>query len=459
MASSFLPFSAPTMASAAPTSCFAGKSLLPDALKVPASFLTPPNSRTASPTQMLEQAYLKVSQQLGGESGVAPMHVVPAVVPSPPPSSMLAAPVAHHAPHHDPTLSSAPFAAASVMGAGGAQQCQFDEMVSMLQDHTWNSPPASGRASPTWSVHSLFEDDAYGASDLLDDVASSPGSAFAVPMLDDDLVGSCVSATPSPSDSGNDSSSSDAAGDNMLCDGLGPQAAASAPVFPLLGGPPMFAGLATHQQQQQQHHHTLVPVPESDEDEDEAMGSFFNTDDTESNASDSDDDESSNSQAVYVQQQQQQPSSSRQQRQRRPPAPVVSSDDEYVPGKRAAKTTRRRKRSATATTSPRTSGATSAPYRTTKRPRNKRAAALSKRDSHNVSERMRRQDLKTGFDLLRETVPTVAAAPRAHTGAILKAAIDHILELQREERELLQAKAALIAENKRLLKRAQRSSR
>lgn len=67
-----------------------------------------------------------------------------------------------------------------------------------------------------------------------------------------------------------------------------------------------------------------------------------------------------------------------------------------------------------------------------------------KRDSHNVSERQRRRDLKVSFQKLRLCIPAVAEDPRVHTGQILKQAIDFIRHLQQEEAKLINAKTALL---------------
>lgn len=78
-----------------------------------------------------------------------------------------------------------------------------------------------------------------------------------------------------------------------------------------------------------------------------------------------------------------------------------------------------------------------------------------KRDSHNVSERMRRKDLKNSFHDLRTEIPEIKDNSRVHTGQILKHAIDYIAELQRQDAEFEAAKAALRAENARLRALAQ----
>lgn len=69
---------------------------------------------------------------------------------------------------------------------------------------------------------------------------------------------------------------------------------------------------------------------------------------------------------------------------------------------------------------------------------------VAKRDSHNVSERQRRLDLKTSFEALRRNIPALIDSPRVHTGLILKCAIEYIQQLECEEQKLSEAKAALL---------------
>jgi len=88
--------------------------------------------------------------------------------------------------------------------------------------------------------------------------------------------------------------------------------------------------------------------------------------------------------------------------------------------------------------------------------RNKVEAVKAKRESHNTSERQRRQALKKSFEDLRVLIPRVASEPRIHTGQILKAAIDYVSELRREEASLAAAKAKLKAQNRSLKARAAR---
>jgi hypothetical protein len=74
----------------------------------------------------------------------------------------------------------------------------------------------------------------------------------------------------------------------------------------------------------------------------------------------------------------------------------------------------------------------------------------NKRDSHNVSERMRRQDLKKSFNTLRSYVPAIAENSRVHTGSILRNTIEYVRHLQAEEQRIDSELAQLRAENARL---------
>jgi hypothetical protein len=75
---------------------------------------------------------------------------------------------------------------------------------------------------------------------------------------------------------------------------------------------------------------------------------------------------------------------------------------------------------------------------------------LNKRDSHNVSERQRRAELKKSFEALRKQVPEIADIPKAHTGQILRETISYVNALRQEEQAAAAAKAALLQENARL---------
>jgi len=81
----------------------------------------------------------------------------------------------------------------------------------------------------------------------------------------------------------------------------------------------------------------------------------------------------------------------------------------------------------------------------------KAVALANKRDSHNVSERNRRHELKLSFTLLQNIVPNLISASRAHTGTVLKETIAYIDALQQQEQQLMAAKAALVAEQSLLL--------
>jgi hypothetical protein len=73
----------------------------------------------------------------------------------------------------------------------------------------------------------------------------------------------------------------------------------------------------------------------------------------------------------------------------------------------------------------------------------------AKRESHNLSERHRRLAMKESFDSLRKLIPEIAANDRVHTGQILKAAIDFVHAMQREEAELCREKELLQEEIRR----------
>jgi hypothetical protein len=81
--------------------------------------------------------------------------------------------------------------------------------------------------------------------------------------------------------------------------------------------------------------------------------------------------------------------------------------------------------------------------------RTKAMALASKRDSHNISERNRRQELKLSFTALQGLVPNLITANRAHTGTVLKETIAYIAALEQEEKNLLAAKQALRHEHQR----------
>lgn len=62
--------------------------------------------------------------------------------------------------------------------------------------------------------------------------------------------------------------------------------------------------------------------------------------------------------------------------------------------------------------------------------------ATDKRDSHNISERQRRRELKVSFDALRSEVPSVRDDSRVHTSTVLQMAIDYVRQLQSEDEQL-----------------------
>lgn len=74
----------------------------------------------------------------------------------------------------------------------------------------------------------------------------------------------------------------------------------------------------------------------------------------------------------------------------------------------------------------------------------------SKRHTHNVLERKRREDLKSSYQNLRMQVPDLSNAERAPTGQILNKAANFVLGLKAQEDELVQQLIAVRAENQRL---------
>jgi Myc proto-oncogene protein len=74
----------------------------------------------------------------------------------------------------------------------------------------------------------------------------------------------------------------------------------------------------------------------------------------------------------------------------------------------------------------------------------------SKRHTHNVLERKRRNDLKNSYQLLRERVPSLEDDDRAPTGKILLHAVEFITHLKNTEEMLTQSVAQARAENERL---------
>lgn len=74
----------------------------------------------------------------------------------------------------------------------------------------------------------------------------------------------------------------------------------------------------------------------------------------------------------------------------------------------------------------------------------------SKRHTHNVLERKRRNDLKNSYQLLRERVPSLEDDDRAPTGKILLHAVEFIAHLKKTESLLTVEMQRTTAENERL---------
>lgn len=74
----------------------------------------------------------------------------------------------------------------------------------------------------------------------------------------------------------------------------------------------------------------------------------------------------------------------------------------------------------------------------------------SRRHTHNVLERKRRNDLKNSYQLLREQLPTLEENDRAPTGQILLHAVEFIATLKKEEAELAAEHTKAKLENERL---------
>jgi len=75
----------------------------------------------------------------------------------------------------------------------------------------------------------------------------------------------------------------------------------------------------------------------------------------------------------------------------------------------------------------------------------------SRRHTHNVLERKRRNDLKNSYQLLRECLPTLEENERAPTGQILLHAVEYIASLEDDGEELARKIAAERAQNQQLL--------
>jgi len=76
----------------------------------------------------------------------------------------------------------------------------------------------------------------------------------------------------------------------------------------------------------------------------------------------------------------------------------------------------------------------------------------SRRHTHNVLERKRRNDLKNSYQQLREQLPTLEDNERAPTGQILLHAVDFVRLLKKDEVDLEISLTAARAENERLKK-------
>lgn len=74
----------------------------------------------------------------------------------------------------------------------------------------------------------------------------------------------------------------------------------------------------------------------------------------------------------------------------------------------------------------------------------------SRRHTHNVLERKRRNDLKNSYQLLREQIPSLEENERAPTGQILLHAVEYIQALKTEESDLVKALAAAKARQQQL---------
>lgn len=73
-----------------------------------------------------------------------------------------------------------------------------------------------------------------------------------------------------------------------------------------------------------------------------------------------------------------------------------------------------------------------------------------KRQTHNILERKRREDLKHSYQVLRHHVPELVHADRAPTGQILAKASEYIAQLKAEEARHLADLARMRRENQRL---------
>lgn len=94
-----------------------------------------------------------------------------------------------------------------------------------------------------------------------------------------------------------------------------------------------------------------------------------------------------------------------------------------------------------------------APRPTKKRSRDSATDSESKRNTHNILERKRRDELKGSFDELRECIPSLADDQRAPKVTILCHACDYITLLGRESSRIAREKEKAEAERQRLLAR------
>jgi len=74
----------------------------------------------------------------------------------------------------------------------------------------------------------------------------------------------------------------------------------------------------------------------------------------------------------------------------------------------------------------------------------------TKRMTHNVLERKRRNDLKASYQDLRENIPELVSQERAPTAQILQKAVEYIEYLKQAEEQLQSTMATMRAENDRL---------
>jgi len=86
--------------------------------------------------------------------------------------------------------------------------------------------------------------------------------------------------------------------------------------------------------------------------------------------------------------------------------------------------------------------------------KSKRARAIElmiKRDTHNDSERQRRNEMKEGLMMLKDALPPVEGMERMNTSQLLEYAILHVHAMAEEDQRLLAEKEALRLEIARKL--------